>query len=173
MRATPATSKPAPKRPHWVRGVGRRVAGALCLVAWLLGASGMLPALAAGLAEIDPQHRVFVERDEHGLRLVLNHGGAVRHHRHHLPARVLMLGAAPQSNPGADHVLSFGGSSAQEGADAALLPPLPHENAAPAPAGAVVKFLVQPAVPRLVVARPPPDSPPAPVMIARSTTRLI
>lgn len=156
-----------------MRLAGRRVAGALCALAWLLGASGVLPALAAGVAQLDPQHRVLVARDESGMHLVLNHGGARCHHRHHLPARMLMLIAAPQGDPGADHVLHFGGTSGQEEADAALLPPAPQEDEAPIPAVMWVQILVQPEKTRLLAARPPPDSPPAAVAIARSTTRQI
>lgn len=173
MHFKSANSQSKPKRPHWVRGSARRMGGALCLLAWLVAASGFLPALAVALAQIDPQHRVLIEHSENGLRLVLRHDQARCHHLHHLPARVLMAIAAPQSDPGADHVLNFGGGGAQDDVAASTTVPEPHQDEAPAPVEKPALILETPEVIRLAVARPPPDSPPAAVVVARSTTRQI
>lgn len=173
-----AHTETKPKRPHWVRSLDRRSAvrrlgAALCLLAWLVSTSGFIPALAASLAEIDPQHRVSVVQDESGTRVLLQHDVANLHHRHHLVARMLVACAVNRGAGDADHVLNFGGATAQEAASAAVVAPGASEDQVSPPVDGPVLLRIEPVVFRFTAARPPPDTPPSAVLIARSTTRQI
>lgn len=151
-----------------------RLGAMLCLLAWFASAGGVAPGLAAALGRIDPQHRVAAEIGDDGVRIVLHHAAGCRHHRHQLAARVLTLLAEPQADGDRDHVLHFGGASAQELRNGTAGAPALDDDGTMAPLPVLDAALpMEPRRCEAAVASAPPDLPPAAATIARSTTRLI
>jgi hypothetical protein len=92
---------------------GRRAAALLCLAAFLIGNTELLPFLTALAAEIDAGHEVQIENGEGGACVRLHHtsgaGADAREqgtHRHGLVCE-LMCSLWAQSGQEPDHLLAF------------------------------------------------------------------
>src|SRR6187401_189082 len=91
----------------------RRACALLCLAAFLIGNTDLLPLLTALAAEIDAGHEVQIEKGESGVCVRLHHmtgAGAEAQqqgtHRHGLVCE-LMCGLWAQSAREPDHLLAF------------------------------------------------------------------
>lgn len=96
------------------------VAGLVCLLTFLCGASGALPELCTLAASLDRSHTPMVGARDNGLVLVLSHvkgasAAATAWHRHSVVARGLCL-LAKQNSAWADHRLEFASVSVSESA---------------------------------------------------------
>ncbi len=100
-------------RPLWVR-----LAQIFSLFVWLVGATPILPGMAAVAADLDGQHEVLLMRTESGMSVVLHHGTGDQapDHRHSAVSDFLsMVGSEGAMGP--DHVLMFSeGEASREGA---------------------------------------------------------
>lgn len=100
---------------------GRAMAGLVCLLAFLCGASGALPELCALAASLDRSHTPLVGARDNGLVLVLSHvkrgasAATTPRHRHGVVARGLCL-LANQNSTQADHRLEFASVGVSESA---------------------------------------------------------
>jgi hypothetical protein len=110
MRASMKSS--AVVRPLWVR-----VAQLFSLIVWLVGATPVLPGMAAVAADLDGQLQVLLMRTESGMSVVLHHGSGNQapDHRHSVVSDFLsMVGA--DGGMGPDHVLMFSeGEASRDG----------------------------------------------------------
>lgn len=100
-------------RPLWVR-----LAQIFSLLVWLVGATPVLPAMAALAADLDGQHEVLLMRTESGMSVVLHHGtgNQAPDHRHSVVSDFLSM-VGSEGGMGPDHVLMFSeGEASREGA---------------------------------------------------------
>ena len=100
-------------RPLWVR-----FAQIFSLFVWLVGATPILPGVAAVAADLDGQHEVLLMRTESGMSVVLHHGtgNQAPNHRHSVVSDFLSM-VGSEGGMGPDHVLMFSeGEASREGA---------------------------------------------------------
>lgn len=99
-------------RPLWVR-----MAQLFSLVIWMVGATPVLPSLAAVAADLDGQHEVLLMRTESRVSVVLHHGtgNQAPDHRHSVVSDFLTM-VGSDGGMGSDHVLMFSeGEAARQG----------------------------------------------------------
>jgi len=155
----------------------RPIRAAICLLAYFLSATPLLPIATALVAWADGEHRVALAADIDGAQVVLAHDARdprkALTHSHCAVSRVLTLLAEPAGSDHADHVLNF------QCGDSTKLREATRWIAAPqADAGLVVPASVAAVVlPRLVTnveARLLDIPPPAiSIVVARATILLI
>jgi len=149
----------------------------MCLLAYFLSATPLLPIATALVAWADGEHRVMLSADKDGTRLVLGHDDrdprTALTHSHCTVSRALTLLAEPSGPDHADHILNFQSASfttLREATPRVSFPPVDETLVAPATTGVVV-------LPQLVtnVEAPLLDIPPPAisVMVARATVLLI
>ena len=104
-----------------------RLVAVLCLLAYLFGATPLLPMGTALVAWLDGDHYVSLNTQDNGLKIVLHHDNANTRtaltHSHCLVAGALVLMSKPSCSSEPDHVLSFrnGSSTALREVSAPLL----------------------------------------------------
>ena len=95
-----------------------RLAQIFSLLVWLVGATPVLPGMAALAADLDGQHEVLLMRTESGMSVVLHHGtgNQAPDHRHSVVSDFLSM-VGSEGGMGPDHVLMFSeGEASREGA---------------------------------------------------------
>ena len=149
----------------------------MCLLAYLLSATPLLPMATVLVAWADGEHRVALSADRDGTQVVLGHDArdprTALTHSHCAVSRALTLLAEPSGPAHSDHVLNFQSPSfttLRGAAPCVSVPPADETLVAPAAAATVV-------LPQLVtnIEAPLLDIPPPAmsVVVARATVRLI
>ena len=161
----PATGR---LRPIWA---------AICLLAYFLSATPLLPIATALIAWADGEHRVTLSSDKDITRVVLGHDARDPRqsltHSHCVVSRALTLLAVPSGPEHADHVLNFqcgNSTTLREATPWTAAPQLGVDLVSP-PSGAAV------VLPRLAsnIEAPLLDIPPPPIciLVVRATVLLI
>lgn len=161
MRSTVRLLNLLPMR-HQATVQVRPIWASLCLLAYLLSATPLLPIATALVAWADGDHHVLLSADKDGTRVVLGHDArdvrTALTHSHCGVSRVLTLLAQPSGPVHSDHVLNFRSGSfttLREATPCIAVPPTDETPTAPAMVSALV-------LPRLVtnVEAPLLDIPP-------------
>lgn len=149
----------------------------MCLLAYLLSATPLLPVITALVAWVDGEHRVSLSADKDSTRIVLSHDARdprmALTHAHCAVSRALMLLAESSGPVDSDHILNFQSASSttlREATPSAAVPIADKILVPPAPADAVVltRLLTNVEAPLLDI--PPPATS---VVVARATVLLI
>lgn len=162
---------------HQATGRVRPIWASICLLAYFLSATPLLPIATALVAWADGEHRVVLSADKDGTRVVLGHDErdprTALTHSHCAVSRALTLLAEPSGPVHSDHVLNFQSASMTTVREATLRVTVPSADetlAAPATTATVV-------LPQLVtkVEAPLLDIPPPAmsIVVARATVLLI
>ena len=162
---------------HQATGQVRPIWALMCLLAYLLSTTPLLPIATTLVAWADGDHRVLLSADKDGTRVVLGHDArdirTALTHSHCGVSLVLTLLAQPSGPVHSDHVLNFQSGSCATPREATPCIPVPPTDETPT-APAMVSALV---LPRLVsnAEGPPLDTPPAAisVTVVRTTVLLI
>ena len=150
----------------------------MCLLAYFLSATPLLPIATALVAWVDGEHRVELSADRDGTRVVLGHDARdprkALTHSHCAVSRLLTLLAEPSGQDHADHILNFQCGSSTTLREATPWVAAPQTDAGPVAPASVPAVLLPRLVPKVEEA-PLLDIPPPAicVLVARATVLLI
>ena len=163
----------APATPRSACPLRARLAALVCLLAWFVGTSALLPAAVAALGSLDGQHRVSLATERGRVAVVFHHPNAGQAPQHqHSPLAGMLTACAQARGPAQDHVLAFTQTD-----EARLAAPIAQPAASLAGLPSLAESYVLLSVPQFsdvcaLAPRPPPTCAFALVCL-RSTTLLV